>query len=67
MMAFLHVLPLLPPLIWFVYKFLHHYRIDQFKTLPQMKPDLIWGHMKAVGKYVRKNEAGRKNAHEGMS
>lgn len=65
-MSLLYALPLLSLLAWLSYRLLNHYRIEQFKALPRMKPNLIWGHMKAVGEYVRELEAGRKGAHEGM-
>ncbi|KAE9978939.1 hypothetical protein EG327_007200 [Venturia inaequalis] len=63
-MALLHMIPLVPLLVWLAYKFLNHYRTEQFKALPRMRPDLIWGHMKVVGEYVKASEKGRKGAHE---
>lgn len=65
-MPLLHIIPLIPLLVWLAYKFLNYYRIEQFKALPRMRPDLIWGHMKVVGEYVKASEKGRKGAHEGM-
>ncbi|TLD37964.1 hypothetical protein E2P81_ATG03639 [Venturia nashicola] len=63
-MALLSILSLLPLLVWFVYRLLRYYRLEQFRGLPRMKPDLIWGHMKVVGEYVKEVEKERRGAHE---
>ncbi|QDS73378.1 hypothetical protein FKW77_007316 [Venturia effusa] len=57
-------LPLLFLAAYLAYRFLRYYRINQFKALPRLKPDLVWGHMKVVGEYVREMERERKGAHE---
>jgi hypothetical protein len=45
---FLAVLPILG---WLAYSFVKRARFQQFKNIPRLSPDLIWGHMKLVNEY----------------
>lgn len=60
------LIAVVPVLIWFLYKTLRYYRIEQLRDLPRLKPDLVWGHMKVVGEYIARVEKERKGGHEGM-
>lgn len=55
-------LPALPFLLWFLYLRLRYYRMEQLKGYPRLKPDLIFGHLKAIGEEYAK---GDKNRHVG--
>jgi hypothetical protein len=51
-MALLYlILAALPVVGWLAYSSLKHARFQQFKNIPRLSPDLIWGHMKLVNEY----------------
>jgi hypothetical protein len=40
------------------------WRLEQFKSIPQIKPDGFWGHLKLIGELMG---SARENAHPGLS
>lgn len=48
-MVLLAVLPLLG---FYLYEKARHSRFQQFAAWPQLKPSLVWGHLKAFNKFI---------------
>jgi hypothetical protein len=42
------VLVALPLVLWLAYSYVKRTRFQRFKNIPQLSPDLIWGHLKTI-------------------
>jgi hypothetical protein len=58
------VLLALPLVATYLAATIWHRRFKQFANFPQLKPSLIWGHLKTVHEYTLKGPPG---IHHGMS
>ena len=53
------LLALLPLLVFYLYERIRHLRFRQHAVWPQLKPSLLWGHMKALHEFMIHGEPKR--------
>jgi len=46
------ILALVPLLAFYLYERICHLRLKQYVGFPQLKPSLLWGHLKALHEFI---------------
>ncbi|KAF2423662.1 cytochrome P450 monooxygenase [Tothia fuscella] len=53
------ILLAVPFLAWLGYRFIRKKRFEQYKNIPRLPPNLIWGHLKALNEFIQSEGLGK--------